>query len=229
MNPSYEEYLEGTLKILKEGEKEKKKYYIDFLGKKFIVYPNVFSPKYFKDSEFFVKEMPIKKGEEFLEIGSGTGIISIFAVLKGASKVVSIDINKDAVANTRENARIHKVDSKVTVLRGDVYGPLPKDSKFDTIFWNTPFGYIENENISILERSVKDPYYKSTKAFISGAKKFLKPNGHLLIGFSTTLGKFEIIEKYLLDAGFEVKLLKEIKSKEFYPVKFEIFEAKPLI
>lgn len=83
---------EATKEYIKKIEKETKdKYNVEILGKKFVVFPDVFSPKYFRDPEFFVKELPIKNGETFLEIGCGTGIISIFAVLKGASKVVAID------------------------------------------------------------------------------------------------------------------------------------------
>ena len=43
-------YLEGTLKILNESRKEKRKYFVNINQKKFVVYPNVFSPKYFKDT-----------------------------------------------------------------------------------------------------------------------------------------------------------------------------------
>jgi 16S rRNA G1207 methylase RsmC len=79
----YKEYLEGTAKVLKESKVEKKKYEIKILGRRFIVYPNVFSPKYFLDTEFFASKLPIKKGEDFLEIGPGSGVTVIFAALKG--------------------------------------------------------------------------------------------------------------------------------------------------
>lgn len=227
MGLTYDEYLEGTIEILKESQKEGRKYELELLGKKFIVFPNVFSPKYFYDSRFFIENLPFRKEESLLEIGPGSGVISVFAALRGSSKVVAIDINPDAVENTRENARINGVSDVVQVFQGDVYGPL-KEEKFNIIFWNTPFGYVEDEDITDLEKSVQDPGYKSTKKFVFGAKKHLLEGGKLLIGFSTTLGKFEIIEDFLKEAGFEVKLLSEIASKEKYPVKFEIFECTPV-
>jgi HemK-related putative methylase len=226
--PSYTDYLEGTAKVLRESRAEKEKYEIKILGRKFVVHPNVFSPKYFLDTEFFAKELPVNTGEEFLEIGPGTGTTVIFAALKGAKHVTAIDINPDAVANTLENAEINGVKDKVTVLQGDIYKPLKKDSKFDTIYWNTPFGYVDNEDISVLEKAVFDPGYKATKRFVNQAKEHLKENGRLLIGFSTTLGKFEILEEFLKKAGFTVKLVAKIDSFEVHPVLFEIFEAKLL-
>ena len=42
-------------------------------------------------------------GQRFLEVGCGSGIISILAAQKGA-EVTAIDINRKAVTNTIENA-----------------------------------------------------------------------------------------------------------------------------
>lgn len=227
--PTYKDYLKGTAKVLRDSESETKKYEIEILGRKFVVYPNVFSPKYFNDTEFFARELPIRKDEEFLEIGPGTGVASVFAALRGAKHVTAIDINPAAAKNTKENARLNGVKGKLTVMVGDMYEPLAKNSKFDTIYWNTPFGYVaENKNISVLEKAVYDPGYKATQRFISQAKKYLKKNGRLLIGFSTSLGKFNILKKFLDEAGFQVRLISKAKSVETHPVSFEIFEAVPV-
>lgn len=226
--PTYQDYLKGTAKVLRDSEFETKKYEVEILGRKFVVYPNVFSPKYFNDTEFFARELPIRAGEEFLEIGPGAGVASVFAALRGVKHVTAIDINPAAVKNTKENARLNGVKEKLTVMVGDIYEPLAKNSKFDTIYWNTPFGYVnKSKNISILEKAVYDPGYKATHRFISQAKQHLKENGRLLIGFSTSLGKFGILKKFLNEAGFQVRLISKTKSVETHPVFFEIFEAIP--
>lgn len=161
LKPTYKDYLEGTAKVLRKSKTEKEKYEVKILGRKFVVYPNVFSPKYFLDTEFFARELPIRQDEEFLEIGPGTGVTVVFAALKGAKRVTAVDINPDAVANTKENAKINGVESKVTVLRGDIYEPLAKNSRFDTIYWNTPFGYVnKNDEVTVLEKAVYDPGIK---------------------------------------------------------------------
>ena len=51
----YSDYINGTRKIINESKKEKKQYLITLLDKEFVVFPNVFSPKYFKDTEIFAK------------------------------------------------------------------------------------------------------------------------------------------------------------------------------
>ncbi len=72
-----------------------------------------------------------------------------------------------------------------------------------------------------------DPHYKSTELFIKNAEQHLKENGKVLIGFSTTLGRFDLIKKFADEAGLSLRLIYEAQSEEIHPVKFEIFEARP--
>ena len=222
----YKDYLKGTKQILEDSKLEKEKYNVKVLSKNFIVHPNVFSPKYFNDTELFAKNIPINKNEEMLEIGPGTGIISIEAINKGAKNIIAVDINPDAVQNTKENIKLHDMEDRIEVRQGNLYEPIEKNEKFDTIFWNTPFGLVEEVNLPDLEKAVYDPGYKSTEAFIKEAPKYLKENGKLLIGFSSTLGKMNLLQKFAREAGFELKLVYAEESEEVHPVKFEIFEAK---
>ena len=218
---------EATKKYLKSiAHKTKKNHNIIWLNKRFAVFPSVFSPKYFKDPEFFAKEIPIKKGETFLEIGCGTGIIAIFAVMKGASRVYAIDINPKAVENTRHNARIHHVQEKMTILQGDVFTPLQHET-FDTIFWNTPWGLVKEKNLTPLERALWDTEYRSTTKFIKEAHKYLNKKGRLLIGFSSTIGDYGYLQKILKDNKYTAKVIKKTISQSIdFPAKFEIIEAK---
>lgn len=218
-------YLEGTQAVLIQSQQEDKPYSVIVLGKEFTVFPNVFSPKYFYDSEFFAKEIEVEKNERFLEIGPGSGVVSVWMAMKGAN-VTAVDINPDAVRNTKENAKLHNLENRITVFEGSLYEPLDQDSQFDTIFWNTPFGYVEDDNISVLQKAVYDPGYRSTETFIRDAKNYLVPEGRLLIGFSSTLGHMDKLNELLKENGYNTTLLKQITSEETHPVYFELFEAK---
>ncbi len=221
----YKDYIEGTRKVLDQSKQEKEPYTATVCNKDFVVFPNVFSPKYFYDTELFAQNFPVRNGEVMLEIGPGTGAISIIAVYKGASKVVAIDINPAAVKNTQENIERHNMQDRVDVRQGNLYEPLRQDEKFDTIFWNTPFGFVEGDDIPDLEKAVYDPGYKSTEQFIKQARAHLNSVGRVLIGFSTTLGKLDLLQKFVAEADLEMKLIYEVQSEEVHPVKFEIFEA----
>ena len=221
----YKDYIEGTRKVLDQSKQEKEPYTATVCGRDFVVFPNVFSPKYFHDTELFAENFPVRSGEVMLEIGPGTGAIAITAIHKGASKVVAIDINPDAVKNSQANIERHHMQDKIDVRQGDLYEPLRQDEKFDTICWNTPFGFVEDIDIPDLEKAVYDPQYKSTEQFIKKAKEHLNVDGRVLIGFSTTLGKLDLLQKFVDEAGLEMHLIYEVESKETHPVKFEIFEA----
>lgn len=221
----YEDYLEGTRQVLEESKNEKEPYEVTVLGRTFIVLPNVFSPKYFNDTELFAEHLPVSEGEDILEIGPGTGAISITAAYRGAKKVVAIDINPDAVKNTALNIKKHQMEDRVEVRQGDLYDALAEGENFDTIFWNTPFGLVEGD-VPDLEKAVYDPGYKSTERFIKEARKHLKEGGRVLIGFSSTLGRVDLLQNFAEDAGLDLELIYEEESEEVHPVKFEIFEAK---
>lgn len=221
----YADYIQGTRLILEQSQGEKEPYEAVVSGKTFIVFPNVFSPKYFYDTELFADHLPIREGEEMLEIGPGTGAISILAAYKGAKRVVAIDINPDAVKNTQANIALHHMQDKVEVREGDIYDPLGADERFDTIFWNTPFGLVENDHLTDLEKSVYDDGYRSTERFLKEAERYLKNGGRVLIGFSTTLGQLDLLRNFAQAGGYDLRLLYEAQSQETHPVQFEIFEA----
>lgn len=58
-------------------------------------------------------------GKRGLDMGSGTGVLAIVAVLRGAAHMDAIDIDEWADANCRENIEANGVADRVTSLLGD--------------------------------------------------------------------------------------------------------------
>lgn len=59
----------------------------------------------------------------------------------------------------------------------------------------------------------------------------MEKDGRLLIGFSPTIGNFEILEGYLKKSGFSFKIVKKKVAKYGPPlgdIKLEIIEARLL-
>jgi methylase of polypeptide subunit release factors len=203
------DYITETEKQLRLSERETSKYTIDIAGKRFLVYPGVFSPKYFSDTCFFASNLSCRKYEQFLEIGCGTGIISVIAALQGA-RVTATDINKLALQNTKDNAEIHNVAHRIKLKLGDLYAPLKASDRFDTIFWNVPFIYTKRRKLSDLERAVFNPQYESIKRFVSGGNNYLTENGKILIGFSRTIGRLHLLKDIATKSNMSFK---EINQK----------------
>lgn len=84
-------------------------------------------PKVYKgstDTELFCRVLPIKRGCDVWDIGTGTGLIALSAKQKGAGYVLATDLNPDAVKNAKENSRLLKL--KIDVRQADVFGGIIK-------------------------------------------------------------------------------------------------------
>ncbi|BCU67257.1 methyltransferase [Sulfolobales archaeon HS-7] len=83
--------------------------------------------------------LDVKKGERILEIGSGTGIISVYLAKLGAS-VVAIDVNPMAAETTQCSARINNVN--VEIINADTVYAVRADY-FEKIVFNPPYLPVE--------------------------------------------------------------------------------------
>ncbi|MCK8825150.1 50S ribosomal protein L11 methyltransferase [Fuchsiella alkaliacetigena] len=72
--------------------------------------------------------------ESLLDLGSGTGILSIAAALLGMEKVLAVDIDEVAVEAAKENIELNGVQNKVEVRQGSLTKEV--DEKFDLVVAN---------------------------------------------------------------------------------------------
>src|SRR5690625_7451115 len=71
-------------------------------------------------------------GKSVLDYGCGSGVLSLAAALKGASRLVAVDHDPQALESTAENARRNNLDGHIEVLLPKAYGELPANlKKFD--------------------------------------------------------------------------------------------------
>ena len=216
---------EIAYELLNLSQKEKQKYFIKISGKKFIVYPQVFSPKYFDDTKLFAKYLPYIENGTMLEIGTGIGAIALFAVLKGRlNKVIATDINPIAVTNAKENIKRYGLEKKIRVIKSDLFEKFKK-SKFDIIFFNTPFCFTKKKNLTPLEKSLFDYNYKTLSSFIRNCKSHVRKKGRIFLGFSSFFGDFDKLRKIAKHHNRRIKIIKKIVTKrKRQKVKLEILE-----
>lgn len=65
-------------------------------------------------------ERHVQPGDAVLDIGSGSGVLSIAAARLGASTVLATDLDPNAVAATRSNSALNGVDHIVQVRQGSL-------------------------------------------------------------------------------------------------------------
>ena len=73
----------------------------------------------------------LKPGMVVLDLGTGSGILSITAAMLGASRVVALDIDPQAVRAARQNFRRTKVQKLVALTQGSLPHPLAGQGRFD--------------------------------------------------------------------------------------------------
>ncbi|MGD9578754.1 MAG: 50S ribosomal protein L11 methyltransferase [Syntrophorhabdus sp.] len=72
--------------------------------------------------------LDIQAGERVMELGCGTGILSIVAAKLGAKRVVAVDINTKALETTVHNVRLNGVEKQIETRFGTWYELLGKES-----------------------------------------------------------------------------------------------------
>ena len=94
-------------------------------------------------------ERYVKGGERVLDVGCGSGILGIAAVMLGAESAFGVDIDEVAVRTANENAAVNHVEDKFTAIAGDLVDKV--DGKYDIVVAN-----IVADAIIALSASVKD-------------------------------------------------------------------------
>ncbi|WP_269477060.1 50S ribosomal protein L11 methyltransferase [Hominibacterium faecale] len=79
-------------------------------------------------------EKYLKEGQSLMDIGCGSGILSIAAAKLGSGPVLGVEIDPDAARTAEENVKANHVDDKVTVKIGDLTKDV--DQKTDLIAAN---------------------------------------------------------------------------------------------
>lgn len=188
----------------------------DFYGRTFKVIEGVLIPR--QDTEISVEKILniIENNQinNMLEIGCGTGIVSISVDLESSIDVTAVDISEKAIENTRINEE--KLNSKIKIINSDLFSNI--NEKFDLIYSNPP--YIKSSEIENLQVEVKDYeprlaldggedglfFYRS---IIKSSPEFLNHKGFLV--FEIGHDEAEDICNLMKDK-FEVEVYKDLNN-----------------
>ncbi len=219
--------IADSRRILEQSQVSTVPYDVEVGGLSFVVEPGVFSPKYFDSTRLFSPRIQVRAGERFLEVGCGTGVTSVLVALRGAQRVVAVDINASAVENAKTNAHRHGVENVMSVKQSDVFSNIG-DELFDTIYWNLPFIYIDRDYTyrSVLERALFDPGYEYTRRLLREGRSHLATGGRVLVGFAD-FGDLTLLESIAAEFCWGIKELSRDPGTEGRPVTFSLYELTP--
>jgi ribosomal protein L11 methyltransferase len=85
-------------------------------------------------------ERTVRPGMAVLDVGCGSGILSIAAAKLGAREVLAVDVDPNCARITSENARLNAVESSVTARTGSTGASWPFEraaaGRFDVVVAN---------------------------------------------------------------------------------------------
>ena len=108
---------------------------------------NVYVPA--EDSYLLADNLEIKKGQSVLEIGTGSGIVAMYAS-RLTDDITVTDINFDACELARKNFTENGIEN-IEILWGNLF-EVVENRKFDVILFNTP--YLPTEDDEVLENTI---------------------------------------------------------------------------
>lgn len=145
------------------------------------------------------------KGKRVLEIGTGSGIISLIAAKNGASKIVATDINPIAIESVTANAKalgFGDIIEARLVSEEDMsaYAVIGADEQFDLIISNPPFALD-------LDAPGNDAVTDTGElgfSIVRGLDKHLAPDGTVIL-FYDSLFYHNVMVKFAKYKGYDVR------------------------
>lgn len=73
-------------------------------------------------------ERYLHKGDKVIDVGTGSGILSIAAAQLGAESVLAVDLDPVAVESARLNVKLNKASGQITVKQNNLLDHLPEEN-----------------------------------------------------------------------------------------------------
>jgi release factor glutamine methyltransferase len=142
-----------------------------------VIPPEVFHPGFFFSTRFllrYIDKQPLDQ-RVFLELGAGSGLMSIFAAKKGA-RVTATDINRVAIGQLGKNQLQNGVT--LEIIHSDLFNDVPA-RPYDIIAVNPP--YFKKNPVTPIDHAwycgengeYFDRFFKGLGAYVHGSSQVL--------------------------------------------------------
>ena len=178
------------------------------------LWPDVFVPT--STSQFMAEAVNVQPGEVVIDLGCGSGFLSILAAKRGAAKVYAVDVMPQAAELTRRNAKRNGVASRIEVFTGSLFDPIP-GVKADLVI----------DDVSGIAEDVAraTPWYPPaipsggsdgagpTVTMLTEASGHLLPNGRLVFPVLSLEN-----EQRVLDAAHQFFATLQLRAQRLFPI-----------
>jgi methylase of polypeptide subunit release factors len=186
--------------------KNEQRFYSKYLKAELVIPPGVFMPgeAEHKVLPLLSKHADMFKGKRVMEIGTGSGPISLFAAMNGAAKVVSTDISPEAIAAITANAErlgvSDIIDARLVSLDDmGAYSVIGEDEQFDIIISNPPYAL----DLDAPTNTAATDNGELGFSIVRGFEQHLAPGGISLL-FYDSLFYHQVMMKFARYEGYAV-------------------------
>jgi tRNA1Val (adenine37-N6)-methyltransferase len=119
-----------------------------------------------------------KAGDEALELGTGSGIVSLLLSVKPFRRVVALEIQEGLADLARRNVELNGLEERIEVVRADLRGYEP-GRRFGLIFSNPPYirkstGFLSR---SAEKSAAKHELHGAIEDILEKTADWLEPDG----------------------------------------------------
>ncbi len=131
--------------------------------------------------------IPAVAGKSVLDVGTGTGVLALLLLARGAASAVATDLDPRAVDCAEANARGLGFAGRLRAVQADLFPPDP--TAFDLVVANPP--WLPQTPQTRLDGAVYDPDGRFVRGFLERLRGHLAPAGRgylILSDFAERLG-----------------------------------------
>lgn len=162
-----------------------------------------------------------------LDIGTGTGLLSLMLAQRSEAVIDAVEIDEAAAKQAMQNVADSPWASRIKVHHGPIQEYAATCTKqYDLIITNPPFysNYLksEKENVNVAYHSVALP----TEELLTAVKKLLAPSGRLLVLLPPY--EAELLREEALAFGLYASQILHVKDTAEAPVFRDITEFRQI-
>lgn len=133
-----------------------------------------------------IRDTQLVENKRVLEIGTGSGLVSLCCLQAGAKHAVATDVNSNAVMNADYNAEMlelhDRLETRLVPLDNmSAFAAIGKGERFDLIISNPPWE--DQPPTSIDEYALYDEGFRLLDSLLSDLEQHLEPKGRCFLAY----------------------------------------------
>jgi release factor glutamine methyltransferase len=184
----------------------------------------VFAPS--PNGSFYANALHIHSGDRVIDIGTGSGVLAIYAALQGA-EVCATDIETEAVELAIKNCLLNKVQADIR--QGAMFGDF--SGTFDVIAANLPNEIVPPVYADKLGKHAAETFDGGEKGnkfileLLAESKKYMHKKSRLYLPVHSLTDYHEVLQVALSQYQVRLLALANLPAKEFVQQHLEYYLA----